>query len=94
MVEKTKQKKIPYTVCDLTTRIAAVGKEPVVGDPFLQAFCEQAETLFEPKAVKDEGDWLACHEEQGQSFDRFKDSKTRNVPNKLRKKIYLCIADA
>ncbi len=40
--------------------------------------CKLAETLYGPKQILDSDDWLACEEEDGQTFVEFEKCTERN----------------
>ncbi|TNV76605.1 hypothetical protein FGO68_gene6121 [Halteria grandinella] len=90
MVESTKKAK---EFCSLDQRKSALEGELPKKDYLIDFMCQNAETLFQPKTIKKSDDWLACHEEKGQTFQGFKDSKTRNKTSKERNTIYLYIVD-
>jgi hypothetical protein len=65
MVEKRLKKK-GASVCTLKERIEAMDDLTTVKDRGVLKLCEEAETLFKEKIIKDgRNDWLACQEEDG-----------------------------
>ncbi len=59
----------------------------------LAKLAKKAETIYGAKEILSSSDWLACHKEEGQTYDRWLKNPTRNQVNKARSKIYLNIID-
>jgi hypothetical protein len=62
-------------------------------DPLLVKLGNDADTIYGPKEILDPSDWLACHKEEGQPFEKWLNTPTRNKVNKIQSKIYLNIID-
>ncbi len=73
-----------FTPPDAPTRLGAIGDLSEEPADLKRAFDP---TGFEPIAVPGSSDWLAQHEEPGETFLEFKSAK-RNVPAGKRRKIY------
>lgn len=59
--------KITYTTKSL--RMQAVG--PSINDKIIDTLCKEAETLYIPKKIKNDGDWLVSHKEKGQPLSTY-----------------------
>ena len=66
----------PESYSDYTTRRAAIGKIPTKIAFYLQ------EEFFEPLPLPEPDDWLACHEENGQSFTMFQNHHRKPTGSK------------
>jgi len=73
----------PPTIAD---RIKAIGETSGLPETLKKAL--ESDDDFEAIPVPKPGDWLAVHQENGQSFDKFVKSRP-NQPDKSRNKIYL-----
>ena len=62
-------------------------------DPLLVKLAEQADNIYGAKEILSNSDWLACHEEEGQSYEKWLNNPKRNEVNEDKKKIYLNIID-
>ena len=92
MVEVSKVSKT--AVVTQEKRLEAIGDLKVKCEKGVKVVCENAETLFKPMVIHSRGDWLASHEEKGQTFDEFTRRVTRNKVTAERSKVYLNITDS
>ncbi|MDA0767006.1 MAG: archaemetzincin, partial [Verrucomicrobia bacterium] len=75
-----------FVVPSLHDRAGAVGSLEGLSEPMRRAFTEGWD--FEAKKTLAPGDWLASHEEAGQSFGQYLESGA-NKPKGLRTKLYV-----
>lgn len=60
----------------------------------MKKILNQSEKLYEPKRILGSSDWLACHKEPGQSFEKYDVHTTKNPVTKERNKIYIFVIDS
>ena len=75
-----------FTPPDEKARRAAIGETRYLPEIEKKVFAESP--VFQPKAVPNEIDWLANHEESGQTFDQFLRTR-RNLFQKPRQVLYI-----
>lgn len=78
---------------DKPQRDAAFGPIDDTLEPILVNLASDAETIFGPKKIISKSDWLNCHEEKGQNYEKWLTNSKRNKVNSERSKIYLNIID-
>jgi len=62
-------------------------------DPLLQKILKNAETLFLPKKINGDWDWLIDHKEKPQTFNLYNRPGVRNEVTPARNKIYIFVTD-
>lgn len=62
-------------------------------DPLLKKMLQQAETLYQPKKILTNGDWLWGQKERPQTFNLYNRPTVRNEVTQQRNKIYLFVVD-
>jgi len=77
----------------LEVRKSALGNLRDISEVGLRLMSEKVEKIYGAKKILDNMDWLACHEENGQTYKEFVEKPDRNEVTKDRSKIYLLIAD-
>lgn len=75
-----------FNVPNQSERLKAIGSTKGISDKLKKAFGPEDD--FEPVPEPKSGDWLAEHQESGQSFNEFINSRI-NKPDKEHNKIYL-----
>ena len=70
---KKGQPTYPYDFCNKAKRLQGIAQAPNLDrkDPLMAHLLKNVETLFQPKSVCSDGDWLVTQQEPGQTFQTY-----------------------
>ncbi|CDW79333.1 archaemetzincin-2 isoform x1 [Stylonychia lemnae] len=80
-------------ICNKQQRLEAIGDFRQCKDKCLKHILTNAEKLFQPKKIHQQGDWLISNKEKNQTFESYQKPGVKNLVTPQRNKIYIFVID-